>query len=214
KLNDVVLAICAGGVRRFLRDSGEDPARLKTMVPVSVRDRGGVDQLGNAISFMFVDLPCDEPDPVRRVREVRAATARRKDGGVPAAGADVIRSIGLIPPAARSLVSRAIASPRTFNLVVSNIPGPGEPLYMRASRVGAGMHLIARKRSRRRRRNEREDRRRKGPYEEGRRRARERSEPEGPRARRPRARQGEEGRRQGGDEDEARHEAGVLARVV
>ena len=142
KLNDVVLAICAGGVRRFLRDSGEDPTRLKTMVPVSVRDRGGVDQLGNAISFMFVDLPCDEPDPVRRVREVRAATARRKDGGVPAAGADVIRSIGLIPPAARPLVSRAIASPRTFNLVVSNIPGPGEPLYMRGCRLAEAYPVV------------------------------------------------------------------------
>jgi diacylglycerol O-acyltransferase / wax synthase len=134
-LNDVVLAVSAGGVRRFLRAHGEDPTRLKTMVPVSVRERGDAEHLGNAISFMFVDLPCDEPDPVRRVREVRAATARRKYGGFPAAGADVIRSIGLIPPAARSLVSRLIASPRTFNLVVSNIPGPSEPLYMRGCRL-------------------------------------------------------------------------------
>jgi diacylglycerol O-acyltransferase len=135
KLNDVVLAVCAGGVRRFLRECGDDPIPLKTMVPVSVRESGGADQLGNAISFMFVDLPCDEPDPVRRVREVRAETAWRKRGGIPAAGADVIRSIGLVPPAARRLVSRLIASPRTFNLVVSNIPGPPEPLYMRGCRL-------------------------------------------------------------------------------
>jgi diacylglycerol O-acyltransferase / wax synthase len=142
KLNDVVLAICAGGVRRFLRESGEDPTRLKTMVPVSVRELDGADRLGNAISFMFVDLPCDEPDAARRVREVRAATARRKHGGVAAAGADVIRAIGLIPPAARSLVSRAMASPRTFNLVASNIPGPGEPLYMRGCRLAEAYPVV------------------------------------------------------------------------
>jgi diacylglycerol O-acyltransferase len=142
KVNDVVLAACAGGVRRFLREGGEDPIRLKTMVPVSVRERGGAGHLGNEISFMFVDLPCDEPDPVRRLREVHAATARRKRGGVAVGGADVIRSIGLVPPAARSLVSRLIASPRTFNLVVSNIPGPREPLYMRGCRLAEAYPVV------------------------------------------------------------------------
>jgi len=131
KLNDVLLAACAGGVREFLMKGGEDPIRLKTMVPVNVRGSGEADRLGNQISFMFVDLPCNEPDAVRRLREIHAATSDRKRAGQPEGANDVVRSLSFAPSPVRSAVSRLIASPRTFNLTVSNIPGPLEPLYMR-----------------------------------------------------------------------------------
>jgi WS/DGAT/MGAT family acyltransferase len=134
KLNDVVLAACAGGVRHFLRQRAEDPTRLKAMVPVSVR-REEPGRLGNAISFMFVDLPCDEPDPARRLRQVHAGTVARKRGGIPAGGSEVIRAIGLVPAPIRSVISRLMASPQAFNLAVSNIPGPREPLWMRGCRL-------------------------------------------------------------------------------
>ncbi len=130
KLNDVLLAASAGGVRAFLKKHGESPVRLKTMVPVNVRGSGEADQLGNRISFMFVDLPCDEPDPIRRLREIHAATSDRKRTGKPEGADDVVRSLGFVPTPVQRLVSRLIASPRTFNLTVSNIPGPPEPLYM------------------------------------------------------------------------------------
>jgi diacylglycerol O-acyltransferase len=131
KLNDVLLAASAGGVRRFLRDRGEEPTRLKTMVPVNVRGDGEQGELGNRISFMFVDLPCDEPDPVRRLRGIHAATKDRKERAQPEGADTVIRSLSLAPRALHGLVARLVTSPRTFNLVVSNIPGPGQPLYMR-----------------------------------------------------------------------------------
>ena len=130
KLNDVVLAASAGGVRAFLKKRGENPIRLKSMVPVNVRGSGEADQLGNRISFMFVDLPCDEPDPVRRLRQIHAATSDRKRAGKPEGADDVVRSLGFAPSPLQRVVSRLIASPRTFNLTVSNIPGPPEPLYM------------------------------------------------------------------------------------
>jgi WS/DGAT/MGAT family acyltransferase len=130
KLNDVLLAASAGGVRAFLKKHGETPIRLKTMVPVNLRGSGEADQLGNRISFMFVDLPCDEPDPVRRLREIHAATSDRKRDGKPEGANDVVRSLGFVPSPIQSMVSRLIASPRTFNLTVSNIPGPAEQLYM------------------------------------------------------------------------------------
>jgi WS/DGAT/MGAT family acyltransferase len=141
KLNDVVLAACAGGVRRFLSERGEEPVRLKTMVPVSVRT-DGVGALGNAISFMFVDLPCDEPDPVRRLRTVHAATVSRKEAGKPAGGSDVIRAIGAVPGPLRSVISRLMASPQAFNLTISNIPGPREPLYMRGCRLAEAYPIV------------------------------------------------------------------------
>jgi len=130
KLNDVVLAACAGGVRAFLKKRGENPTRLKTMVPVNVRGSGEADQLGNRISFMFVDLPCDEPDPVRRLREIHAGTSDLKRAGKAEGADDVVRSLGFAPSPVQRVVSRLISSPRTFNLTVSNIPGPREPLYM------------------------------------------------------------------------------------
>lgn len=135
KLNDVVLAVSAAGVRRFLQRRGGSPCALKTMVPVSMRPADDADALGNRISFMFVDLPCDEPDPVRRLHAVHLATSKRKQAGEPEGAEAVIGSLGLAPPQIQRAVSKLVASPRAFNLVVSNIPGPEAPMYMRGCRL-------------------------------------------------------------------------------
>src|SRR5215208_476983 len=108
----------------------ERAIRLKTMIPVNVRGSEAADELGNRISFMFVDLPCDEPDAVRRLREIHMATSERKRNQEAEGADDVMRSLGFTPPPVQRLASRLIASPRAFNLTVSNIPGPREPLYM------------------------------------------------------------------------------------
>jgi WS/DGAT/MGAT family acyltransferase len=131
KLNDVVLAICAGAVRELLRGRGERPIRLKSMVPVNVRGAAEAGELGNQISFMFVDLPCDEPDPVRRLRDIHAATRERKLAGEAEGARDVMQSLGFVPSPVQRAVSRLVASPRAFNLTVSNIPGPDGALYVR-----------------------------------------------------------------------------------
>jgi diacylglycerol O-acyltransferase / wax synthase len=129
-VNDVYLAIAAGALRRLLIARGEQPRALKTMVPVNVREDGELDQLGNRISFMFVDLPCDEADPELRLRRLQLATRRGKDDGDPAAADSVMRAIGQAPRRLQRLASRVVASPRMFNLTVSNIPGPSEPMFM------------------------------------------------------------------------------------
>jgi diacylglycerol O-acyltransferase len=131
KLNDVVLAASAGAMRRLLQRRGQTPVPLKTMVPVSVRESEGAGELGNRISFMFVDLPCDEPDPRRRVRRIHAETSRRKLAGEAEGANDIVQSIGRVPIPVQSAVSRFVASPRSFNLVVSNIPGLRDRLYLR-----------------------------------------------------------------------------------
>lgn len=130
-VNDVYLAAAAGALRRLLKERGHDPVSLKTMVPVSVRDDGQLDELGNRISFMFVDLPCEEPDAERRLRRVQTASGDGKRGGDPGNADLALRLVGYGPRALRRLVARTMASPRMFNLVVSNIPGPREPMYMR-----------------------------------------------------------------------------------
>jgi diacylglycerol O-acyltransferase / wax synthase len=127
-VNDVLLAAVAGGLRSFLARQGEEPVALKTMVPVSVREEGA--ELGNQISFVFAELPCDEPDPVRRLRDVHATMSQRKHDREPE-GADLaFRAAEHAPGAVQRAIARIFASPRTFNLVVSNIPGPAQPMYM------------------------------------------------------------------------------------
>jgi diacylglycerol O-acyltransferase len=129
-VNDVVLAAAAGGVRRLLERRGESPTALKTMVPVSVRNGDAASALGNRISFVFIELPCDEPEPARRLAAVKAAMAERKQGGEPEGAQAMLDAIEYAPRTLQRVVSHATASARTFNLVVSNIPGPPQSLYM------------------------------------------------------------------------------------
>ena len=141
-VNDVLLAVTAAGMRRFMIERDQDPGPLKTMVPVNVRGDGSDTELGNRISFVFVDLPCDEPDPVRRLQNVRFAMRERKESGLPEGGDTVMAMLKYMPRNAQHMVSRRIASPRTFNLTVSNIPGPREPMYMHGCELEAAYPVV------------------------------------------------------------------------
>jgi diacylglycerol O-acyltransferase len=141
-VNDVLLAASAGGIRRFVGGTGEAAAPLKTMVPVNLRDDEGASELGNRISFVFIDLPCDEPDPVRRLRDVHLEMSERKDAGDPQAADAALAAIGYLPRAAQHALSRVAASPRSFNLTVSNIPGPREPMYMLGCEMEAAYPVV------------------------------------------------------------------------
>lgn len=132
-VNDVMLAAVAGGIRAYLSERGERPIQLKAMVPVNVRSPNDV--LGNHISFVFAELPCQEPDPIGRLYRVHATMSARKRCREPE-GADLaLKAAEHTPTAFQNALSKLLASPRTFNLVVSNIPGFVEPLYMRGCRL-------------------------------------------------------------------------------
>lgn len=128
-VNDVMLAAVAGGIRTYMTDHGQAPVALKAMVPVNVRSPKDI--LGNHISFVFAELPCQEPDPVGRLYRVHATMSARKRDREPE-GADLaLKAAEHTPVPVQNALSRMMASPRTFNLVVSNIPGPPGRLYMR-----------------------------------------------------------------------------------
>jgi diacylglycerol O-acyltransferase len=132
-INDVVLAVGAGALRRLMLTRNEAPIDLKAMVPISVRRPG--DEWGNRLAFVFPQLPCSQPDAVRRLRAVQAAMASRKDGDEPH-GADVILSaMAHAPQPVRRLGAKLLTSPRLFNLIISNIPGPSAPLYLLGCRA-------------------------------------------------------------------------------
>ena len=134
-LNDVVLAASCGGVRRHLERHGETPDRLKAMVPVNVRANDAAGEFGNRISFIFLELPCDEPCPKLRLGDISDATKRAKASGEPAGATTVLDLAAAAPSAVQRAMSKLVASPRTFNVVVSNIPGPPEPMWMLGCRL-------------------------------------------------------------------------------
>ncbi|HEY6638531.1 MAG TPA: wax ester/triacylglycerol synthase family O-acyltransferase [Solirubrobacterales bacterium] len=140
-VNDVLLAVSAGGMRSFMRSHDRDPVPLKTMVPVNVRE-GETAELGNRISFVFVDIPCDEPDPIRRLQDVRLEMTERKEAGIPEGGDEVMTAVKYLPRPAQHVITRRIASPKTFNLTVSNIPGPRQPMYMLGCELEAAYPVV------------------------------------------------------------------------
>ena len=141
-VNDVVLAATAGGLRRLMLARAEPATPLKTMVPVNVRDDGAESELGNRISFMFVDLPCNLADPLERVRAVHSATAGLKQAQAASGAATVLSLLALAPPPVQAVMSRLAASRRVFNVTVSNVPGPSEPLWMDGCRLDAAFPVI------------------------------------------------------------------------
>ncbi len=127
-INDVVLAAVAGGIRAYLRRRGEQATALKVMVPVNVRKPGEI--MGNHISFVFTELPCHEPDALGRLYQVHTAMSRAKREGEPEGSDLVLKAASHTPVTVQQALSKLFVSPRSCNLVVSNIPGPSEPMYM------------------------------------------------------------------------------------
>jgi diacylglycerol O-acyltransferase / wax synthase len=142
-VNDVVVALCAGAVRRWLIEHGELPDRpLVTQVPVSVRSDDQRGTFGNRIGVMSVPLCINEPDPVQRLglthEALRAAKERHR-----AVPARLLQdATQFIPPAvfaraARLTFSLAATRRPVWNLVVSNVPGPQLPMYCAGARIEA-----------------------------------------------------------------------------
>ena len=130
-LNDVLLAICAGAMRELMLSRGEEPYALKTMIPASVRRSDQTSELGNEVSAVFVELPCDEPHPAWRLRRVHRVMSSRKQEGDHHAVAEALDALAYVPRPIRQVGAKlAAASPSIFNLTISNIPGPSMPLYM------------------------------------------------------------------------------------
>jgi WS/DGAT/MGAT family acyltransferase len=126
-VNDVVMATIAGALRRFLqgRPGTPRPTQLRTLVPVNVR-QGTDEQLGNHVAALLVPLPLGISDPRRRLMSVAARmrsakTSRQAEAAKMLSGAAVPLLATLMRFADRL---------KSFNLVVTNVPGPPIPLYL------------------------------------------------------------------------------------
>ncbi len=130
-LNDVGLTAVTGALRTLaLRDGAPPEAPLKTMVPVSMRKHGD-DGAGNQIALVYMPLPVHLGSCGDRLEFVREQTARLKHTDRPEATQAFVETAGgLVPPALRTPVVRALATSRQFNLTVSQSPAPRGSLYL------------------------------------------------------------------------------------
>ena len=132
KVNDVMLAAVAGGLRELLASRGEDVEGLmqRAMVTISLhREQPGQAQ-GNRPGWMMVPLPLGEADPVRRLELIATETAARKHKPRPEAGSGIFRFV-----AGQRVWYRLFPRQRSVNLVVTNAPGPPVPLYLAGARL-------------------------------------------------------------------------------
>lgn len=137
-VNDVVLAVVAGAVRRFLHEQRHLDVRdldFRVMAPVSMRSDTERGTLGNRVSAWFVPMPLGERDPARRLAQISDTTARLKASNV-ALGTEILtEATEWTGTTVLSLGARLAAWGRPFNLVVTNVPGPPLPLYLLGARM-------------------------------------------------------------------------------
>jgi diacylglycerol O-acyltransferase len=131
-VNDVVLAVISGGLRRYLRAHGVSTQRteLKAMVPVNVRGTHESLKLGNRVSMMVAPLPIGITDPVERLRQVSAAMDLLKSSGQAEQMERIVALTDLLPPPLQRPLARLQASVSPVNTVCTNVPGPRETRYM------------------------------------------------------------------------------------
>ncbi len=145
KMNDLVLAVCAGALRGYLKGRGELPEEsLIAVCPVSVRSEEEANTGGNKVSAMFTSLATDIDDPIERVRAIQQSTIGAKTEHN-AVGARLLTDWGeYAAPRTFAMASRLYSSMGLadrhrpiHNVVISNVPGPPFPLYL------AGAELVA-----------------------------------------------------------------------
>jgi len=138
-LNDVVLALSAAALRKYLLEQNALPDQpLVAMLPVNIRpkdDAGG----GNAVGAILASLATDVADPAERLARIIASTKSAKEQLQGMSKAAILQYSALLcSPFMLQLLPGAVGRVRpTFNVIISNVPGPEQPLYMRGARLEA-----------------------------------------------------------------------------
>jgi diacylglycerol O-acyltransferase / wax synthase len=138
-VNDVVLALSGGSLRTYLLEQHALPAApLVAMLPVAIRAK---DELGggNAVGAILATLATDIDDPAERLARIVASTTRAKQQLQGMSKAAILQYSALLtaPSMLQMIPSTAGHLRPTFNVVISNVPGPDKPLYFRGARLEA-----------------------------------------------------------------------------
>jgi hypothetical protein len=142
-VNDAVLAVVAGGLRRWLETQHGHLGEVRVKVPVSLHGNavGPEAEAGNRDSFFCVDLPLETGDPLDRLAAIHRATRTRKEGHDAQQLDALMRELGRVPPL-QEFANRLLSHPRSFALNVSNVPGPSRPVRVLGVPV-VGLYSLA-----------------------------------------------------------------------
>ena len=148
-INDIALAICGGGLRRYLQSKNELPERsLVAMAPINIRTQDHAGTAGNQVSQMTVRVCSDVADPLERLNAVSAGTRNAKEL-THAVGAKTMTDYAQFIPStltasAAKLYSRLGLANRikpAYNCVITNVPGPQIPLYFTGAKMLSNFSL-------------------------------------------------------------------------
>jgi diacylglycerol O-acyltransferase len=134
-VNDVTLAVCAGALRKYLEAQKALPKKpLIAMVPVSLH--GETDAGGNQVSLLLANLATHIADPLQRLQHIVQSTTEAKDRlkTMPRLQ-KMAHGIASISPMGAGMVTGSAKKHPLFNVVISNVPGPREPLYLNGARL-------------------------------------------------------------------------------
>ena len=132
-LNDVLLSLVAGGVKRYLNHKGEKVPSVRAIMPVSLRGPSERYTLGNRLSGAGVDLPINIEDPQNRLRFISEQVSKLKKSGALGAYYLLGTFIAKFPKSVQRFLSEYHAKKTTF--IVTNVPGPHDYRFVAGARV-------------------------------------------------------------------------------
>lgn len=143
KLNDVVLAVCAGALRSYLDDRHELPDRpLVAQVPVSTRTEASRSEIGTQVGSMFVSLATHVEDPGERLRSIHHSSIAAKGYRGALAKHHTLGVCDVLPPALFTVAARAWSmahlearTPPIYNVIISNVAGPPVDFFVAGARI-------------------------------------------------------------------------------
>jgi WS/DGAT/MGAT family acyltransferase len=143
-INDVMISSVAGALRRYLdaREQDTDGLNLRAMVPVNLRAPGelDLDDLGNRFGLVFLDLPVGIVEPLKRIAVLKKRMDAIKRTPEAAVAFGILGAIGATPGLVERTINRLFGMKATA--VMTNVPGPREPLYLMQNRIRGLMFWV------------------------------------------------------------------------
>jgi diacylglycerol O-acyltransferase len=141
-VNDLVLATIAGAMRRWFVAEDEPLVDVHVLAPVSTRREAMGSEPGNRVGAVIVELPVGEPDPARRLEIVQRRMGRLKASHEGEGAAALLDALDHVPAIGYGALTRLVSVQPQVNFVVTNLPGPTDPLYFLGARIDEMIPIV------------------------------------------------------------------------